>query len=413
MKFKLFCILIVACLGAYSQHSTEQAPPDYIRSILFFGKGDDQFPIVQLGERITLAFDDISAEEADYYYRIVHCDYNWEPSAIPKNQYLSGNDNQRISDYSNSFNTIQSYSHYSLSIPNQDCSLNLSGNYKLEIYDEYDDLVFDRRFVVYTPQVSVGVAIKRSRDLEFVEEKQVVQLQINTLELKIPNPKRDIKVVILQNYQWQDAIKNIPPQYTIGNALMYKYDKLTSFWGGNEYLNFDSKDIRANTNSIQKVYLEDAFHHLLYVNKSRANEPYTYFPDINGSFVIRTLQGKNPHLEGEYTNVHFGLEAKNIYQLKNIYVVGKFNNYLCTEENKLTYNKNEGILESIIPIKQGFYNYKYVVLNKDGSRSNLVGGNFFQTENNYTVLVYFRKFGDLHDSVVGTGQANATNIRSN
>ncbi|MCV6630434.1 MAG: DUF5103 domain-containing protein [Flavobacteriaceae bacterium] len=413
MKLKLFFLFTLSFCMLCAQNLVEQEAPDYIRSILFFGNNEDQFPIVQIGESINLAFDDLSAEEADYYYKISHRDYNWKPSNIPKTQFLNGNDNQRIINYKNSFNTIQSYSHYKLSIPNQDCSLKISGNYLLEIYDEYDELLFTRGFVVYTPQTSVGVSLKRSRNLAHIDKKQVVQFQINTLDLQIPNPKKDIHVVILQNYQWYNAIRNIRPQYTIGNTLIYKYDKETSFWGGNENLYFDSKDIRATANAIQKVYLDQEFHHLLFVNKTRADQPYTYFPDINGSFVIRTLQGKNQHLEGEYSNIHFGLELHDKYNLKEIYVVGKFCNYKLQEENKLTYNREEGFLETIIPLKQGFYNYRFVIKNLDGSRSNLIGGDFFQTENQYTVLVYFRKFGDLHDSIVGVGQANASNIRTN
>ncbi|MCK0161853.1 type IX secretion system plug protein domain-containing protein [Allomuricauda sp. F6463D] len=395
----------------FSQVMEEINPPDNIKSVVFKGPTDDQFPVIELGESMTLEFDDLTANEQDYYYKIFHCDYDWTPSQLLKSQYLSGMDNQRIVDYENSYTTLQPYSNYRLTIPNENTGLKVSGNYVLEIYNSYGDLQFSRRFVVYRNAVTVEGNIRRSRDFEYINTKQVVQFNINTAGFNVVNPKREIKVAILQNHHWPSALYNITPQFTIGTELVYKYDTETSFFGGNEYLNFDTKDLRSPTFAISNIEMRDVYHHYLFTNEYRYDKEYTYFPDINGDFVVRTLQGDDVSREAEYSKVHFSLPYTDLIGLDDVYVIGKFNNYALDEQNKMIFNEENGKFETALTIKQGFYNYKYVVQKQDGSIDpNLVSGNFHFTENNYLILVYYRDFGKLYDSIIGIGSLNSRNI---
>ncbi|MEM9647874.1 MAG: DUF5103 domain-containing protein [Bacteroidota bacterium] len=404
-----FCFFMVS--GLLAQVQEEVNPPSNIKTIVFRGPTEDQFPVMKLGESITLEFDDLTASEQDYYYKIIHCDYDWTPSQLLKSQYLVGADNQRIIDYENSYNTLQPYSNYRLTIPNQNVGLKVSGNYLIEIYNMHGELQFSRRFVVYRDLVRVGGTIKRSRDFNYLNEKQVVQFRINTAGFPVVNPKREIKVAILQNHFWPSALYNIKPQFTIGTELVYKYDQETSFFGGNEFLNFDTKDLRSPTFAISKVEFKDLYHHYLFTNEYRYDQTYTYFPDINGDFVVRTLQGEDVSREAEYSKVHFSLPYSNEIGLDKVYVFGKFNNYALEEENQMTFNEETGKMEVTFPIKQGFYNYKYVLERQDGSvELNHIGGNFHFTENNYLILVYYRDFGDMYDSIIGIGSVNSRNI---
>jgi len=406
----LFLFSLMAS-SVFGQVKKEINPPKNIKSIVFKGPTEDQFPVIQLGESMTLEFDDLSANEQDYYYKIFHCNYDWTPSQLLKSQYLSGTDNQRIVDYENSYSTLQPYSNYRLTIPNDNVGLKVSGNYILEIYNSYGDLQFSRRFVVYKDAVTVTGAVKRSRDFNYINTKQVVQFSINTAGFNVVNPKQEIKVAILQNHHWPTALYNIKPQFTIGTELVYKYDEETSFFGGNEYLNFDTKDLRSPTFAISSIEMQDVYHHYLFTNEYRYDKEYTYFPDINGDFLVRTLQGDDASREAEYSKVHFSLPYNNIIGLNNVYVIGKFNNYELSEENKMTFNEENGKFETTLTMKQGFYNYKFVVQKEDGSIDpNLVSGNFHFTENNYLILVYYRDFGDVYDSIIGIGSVNSRNI---
>ncbi|WP_394750873.1 type IX secretion system plug protein [Spongiimicrobium salis] len=395
----------------FAQVQEEVNPPENIKSIVFKGPTDDQFPIVQLNESFTLQFDDILANEQDYYYKIVHCDYDWTPSDLLRSQYLSGMDNQRIIDYENSYTTLQPYSNYRLTIPNSNTRLRVSGNYLIEIYNSYDELQFSRRFVVYKNLVQVGATVKRTRDFNYLNEKQVVQFKINAADFRLVNPKKEVKIAILQNYHWPTTRYGIKPQFTVGNELIYRYDTETSFFGSNEFLNFDTKDLRVPTAIISAVELKDLYHHYLFTDRYRRDLEYTYYPDINGDFVVRTLQGDDVSREAEYSKVHFSIPYTPELGLNNVYVFGKYNNYDLNDENRMTYNESTGLMEAELLFKQGFYNYKYVVQQEDGTIDlNTISGNFHFTENNYLILVYYRNFGDMFDSIIGIGSANSRDI---
>lgn len=407
---KLFFLLFLVH-GIFAQVQEEVNPPENIKTIIFKGPTEDQFPVVQLGESMTLEFDDLTASEQDYYYTIIHCDYDWTPSQLLKSQYLAGTDNQRIIDYENSYTTLQPYSNYRLTIPNENVDLKVTGNYVLEIHNSYGELQFSRRFVVYRDAVTVAGVVKRSRDFNFLNEKQVVQFTINTGGFPVVNPKNEVKVAILQNHFWPTALYNIKPQFTIGTELVYKYDKETAFFGGNEFLNFDTKDLRSPTFAISRIEMGQVYNHYLFTNEYRNDRPYTYFPDINGDFVVRTLQGDDVSREAEYSKVHFSLPYSNQIGLDNVYVTGKFNNYALEDENRMTYNEESGKFELTLMIKQGFYNYRYEVERQDGTvEPNFVSGNFHFTENNYLILVYYRDFGDMYDSIIGIGSVNSATI---
>ncbi|WP_298506207.1 DUF5103 domain-containing protein [uncultured Maribacter sp.] len=412
MRHLFFIImLLLSSLKTISQTIEEVSEPYNIRSIIFKGPTEDQFPLLKLGNPIYLEFDDLLANEQDYYYKIIHCNYDWSKSSLLKSQYLKGVDNQRITNYENSYSTLQPYSNYQLTIPNENVKLKVSGNYILEIYNNDYELQFSRRFVVYTDLVTVGATVKRSRDFNFLNEKQVVQFNINTTNYAVVNPKKEIKVTILQNYHWPTAINNIAPQFTLGSELVYKYDKETSFFGGNEFYNFDTKDLRAPTAAIAKIELNDLYNHYLFSNVHRSKRPYSYYPDVNGDFVVRTLQGRNSSREAEYTKVHFSLPYTEELALDDVYIYGKHNNYSINEDNIMTYNEKNGMMEGTLALKQGFYNYKYIIKRKDGTIDlNTICGNFHNTENNYTILVYYRVFGELYDSVIGVGSANSRSI---
>ncbi|MEN1784477.1 MAG: DUF5103 domain-containing protein [Bacteroidota bacterium] len=408
--FKHFSWLFFG-LPLVAQVQEEVEPPSHIKTIIFTGPTEDQFPMLTLNESLQLTFDDLTANEQDYYYKIIHCDYDWQPSQLLKSQYLEGVDNQRIIDYGNSLTTLQPYSNYRLTIPNAQVALKVTGNYVLEIYNTYNELQFSRRFIVYKNLVRVGATIKRSRDFTYLNEKQVVHFTINTAGFPVVNPKQEIKIALLQNYMWPSARYNIKPQFTIGNELVYRYDQETAFYGGNEFLNFDTKDLRSPTFAVARIDFKELYHHYLFPNEFRNNQKYTFFPDINGDFVVRTLQGDDVAREAEYTEVHFTLPYDPILDLNDVYVIGKYNNYALTDENRMVYNEETGNMELVHLFKQGFYNYKYVVQKEDGTVDlNTVSGDFHFTENTYHVLVYYRDFGEMYDSIIGIGTANSSEI---
>ncbi len=394
----------------------EKVEPSYISTIQFRGSTDlSQLPIIRLGERLQLSFDALNGNEEDFYYKITHHDFDWSPSDLAKSEYLDGFDDVRINTYENSLNTLQIFSHYTLTIPNRDTrALLKSGNYLLSIFKSNGDLLFTRRFLVVENIASVGVEIKRSRDLKVINEKQVVQFSINSPNLLLINPKQTVKTMVLQNSNMKTAITNLVPQYTMGNELIYKYDKEAAFGGGNEFLAFDNKDVRSATNGIRSVGLSDLYENYLFTDIPRYNRPYTYNPDINGNFVVRNVDAQNQNIEAEYVRMHFNLQYYDDLGDKEIHLYGNFNNWTIDGSTYMEYDPQSDSYRNARLFKQGFYNYKYVVVNRDGSiDEGAVGGDFWQTENDYSVIVYFRDLGARYDRIIGTGFANSTNINNN
>ena len=406
-------VLIFIVTSAIAQSEVEVIPPYNIKTVSFLQNNQNVVPLFELRAGFLFQFDDLFGNEANYYYEIVHCDYNWVPTNIPKQEYLKGFDGQRIQEYQNSLNTLQIYSHYKLPIPNQFTQLLLSGNYVLKILDENKEVVLSRKFILYEDLVTIPIQIKRARTANYLEYKHNIEFSVKSQLINFQNPLKNVKVVLLQNGQFNTAIKNIAPQYTIGNELIYRYDTQTQFWAGNEFLYFDNNDIRAAGNNVSRIDSSNGIYNSnLYTNNARANYPYSVAPDVNGNFVVRNIRAEKNEIEADYAWVYFSLSAPAFMANKDIYITGMFNNYSLSPEYKMDFNVKQNTYEKAVLIKQGFTNYQYQVADAKGTidAENAIDGNFWQTENDYSILVYYRENTDRYDRVIGKATANSTII---
>ena len=410
---KQFPFLLIYTNMIFGQTVQETNDASFIKSVVFKSKNDKfQLPIVALGEVFELSFDDLNADERNYYYRIKYFNHDWTPTSLFQSEFMRGFDNIRIENYRTSFNTLQPYTNYKLKLPNEETKFLLSGNYILEVYDDDDILIFSRRFLIYENKVDVGAAVYRSRDLTFYQTHQCIQFSINPEAGKfLRDPENLIHTVILQNEQWNSAITDIKPQYFNGNRLEYRYQKKTRFEGGNEYLFFDTKDIRSTGSNVGSVELNRLYETYLNTNFLRRGYPYSFNADINGDFFIRTLEGSEDEaIEADYSWVHFSLSAPKFLEGQEVYIYGKFNNYQLTDENKMYFNPGLEIYEGIILLKQGFYNYKYVAKSSDQLLTNSLSDSHALTENRYLILVYYSEFGTRNDALIGIGKASSFEI---
>lgn len=398
--------------STFAQRNVQEKTESFIKSASFMKGNQGSIPFYRLGEAITFEFDDLAGNESNYYYRVLPYNYDWTPSSLRLNEYLDGMENQRIQAYENSFNTLQPYSHYRLTIPNASYKITKSGNYILELYDDQDEVVIRRKFILYEQIVSIGAQVKRTRNLDEIERKQNLEFAIQLGENQYQNPTQNIKVALFQNARWDAYISNIPPQYTLGTELIYKYNKETQFWGSNEYLNFDNSDIKMVNNNIVKTNADaGVYSTYLYTNIARKNKPYTFFPDLNGAFFPRNLFREKPTVEADYSWVYFKLDPLTNDPKKRYYITGMFNNYELTPDNLMEYNSQTKLYEKALLVKQGFTNYNYTTLvNGVIAPSEAVDGNFYQTENHYQILVYYRGTLDQYDRVIGYAIANSENI---
>lgn len=391
-------ILLMFCVTANTQN---------IRSIQLRPLQENNFSaIVPLGTILELSFDDLDADAKDYAYKIEHMTHDWKKSRLLSSQYVDGFDENTIIDVTNSFNTFQSYSHYKVRIPNINTVITKSGNYLLSVLNDDDEVVFTRRFVLYENLTTIGVQVIRSRNAKTVNTQQTVEFSVNHPNLRINNPSQEVNVVLLKNENWNDKITDLQPTFFNQNQLKYTYTNKTNFWGGNEYLNFDSKFIRNKSINIVRIERRDIFHHYLYPYTYNPFLTYRFNPDINGQFVIRTLEGADSDTEADYAMMHFTLYKDEPFIDKEVYVYGAFNNFDVEEETKMEYDFEDNSYKANILFKQGFYNYTFATRDNYGNvNTNDVNGSFFQTENQYTVITYFKPFGSLYDRVIGVGTA--------
>ena len=402
-------VLLTALFLSFKFIFSQSINPDHVKSISFQKQNENKFSNIFVGtinEKFSLSFDILSGLEHDLYYVIEHCDFNWEKSQLIKSEYIQGFDDVKIDNYSSSFNTYQIYTHYNISFPNSNTSFKKSGNYIIKIIDEYGDEIFRRKFILYENLVTVQTEIKRSREIEFINEKQVVNFEINPINIQLNNPSKTVKVKVFKNNELNYSVDNIKPQYNMGRKLIYKYDKELSFWGGNEYLFFENKFVRNTSINIRGFDLEDIYSNFLYEDFSRKNRKYTYNPDINGGFLFNVNNSSNAEFEADYVNIHFYLQKPQAFDLENkIYVVGDFNNYQISDEYLMEYNSRYNLFELVLKLKQGFYNYKYIAVNQEKKIIHgEISGNFDETENEYNVIVYYRNYGERFDRVVGVGK---------
>ena len=338
--------LFFPCL--YGQTAVEQDPPFNIKTLSFVQNGRNVIPFFKLGDLFEFQFDDLYSDEADYYYTITHYTFDWsEPSNISKAEYLTGLDNQRIITYQNSFNTLQLYSHYKQVFPNKFNQITKSGNYLLTVLNDENEVVFSRKFVVYEEGIQVGLSVRRTRDFETIDAKQNIELTLNYGDKILQNPIQNVKVTLLQNGNWNTSISGIKPQYTLGSELIYRYNKETQFWGGNECYTLDNKIIRSTNNTVAKVTSGDQIYNTyLYTNTPRNKSIYTYFPDINGNFFVQNINSNYPETEADYSWVYFSLALPPVPD-KNIYIAGMFTNYSLSEEAKMEYNTTSQRYEKV------------------------------------------------------------------
>jgi hypothetical protein len=413
IKKYLFALLSLLSITYTIAQEKEVNPPYNIKTISFVQNGQNTVALFLLGDTFQLQFDDLHGSEDNYYYKITHCDYDWKPSQLSRNEYLGGFDDQRIQDYTNSLNALQIYSHYRVSFPNRLTQLKVSGNYIISIVNEDKEVVFSRKFIIYEDLVSVPMQVKRARNVNDAQYKHNMDFAVKSNTIAFQSPLNNVKVILMQNGRFDTSISNIKPMYTIGNDLIYKYDAETQFWAGNEYLFFENKNIRAANNSIARVDSNGGLYSCyLYTNNTRASKSYTYWPDINGNYFINNISADNNEIEADYAWIYFSLSAPAYYQKDPIYVTGMFNNYVLSDENKMDYNEKKGVFEKAIMVKQGFTNYCYTIANSKGKidNENAIDGNFWQTENNYHAIIYYRENNQRYDRVIGKGVATSTEI---
>jgi len=364
-------------------------------------------PILELNshESLKLSFDDLGEEQVNYHYTIIHCTAKWEDSELSPPDYIVGFTDNQITEYAYSFNTLKSFTHFNLEIPNEEMKLTLSGNYLIKVYEEDkpDEPVITKRFMVVESRVTVLPRVRKATLINDKNYKQEVDFTIRHEGYSIYNPYGEIYVVIQQNGRWDNLVEGLAPVFVRDNELIYDYDQDNVFNGCNEFRNFEFKSFRFQSEFIKAYEFDSAGNHVyLYNEKPRSFLRYSSHSDINGRMFIRNDEGKDSEIEADYALVHFTLPYEAPMINGNIYVYGALTNWGYSTASQLKYNYKKFAYELTMPLKQGYYEYMYVYL-EDGKKSGdatLIEGSHYDTENEYTIYVYNTSASDNYNRLI-------------
>lgn len=371
-------------------------------------------------DKLKLTFDDLNLDLKYYHYTIIHCNANWQPSDLVQKQYLAGNFDDDIKNYKYSLSSGTQYINYSIEFPNEFITPLVSGNYILKVYNGYnsDEVVITRRFMVVNNKVEIKPTVKEATNVTERFARQEVDFTVNHQNTPILNPYDNIKVVLMQNYRWDNAITGLVPRYINGTLLDYNYEEENVFDGSNEFRNFDIKSLISQTINIKRIQYEEKDKLLhVYINddENRSFKRYLSMPDLNGNYLIKKDESlTDSDIEAIYVKVHFSLKQYPALKEGNVYIFGKLTDWKFKEEFKMKYDTLNNVYEQDVLLKQGYYNYMYCVV-KDGSKNKgdltHYEGTYFETENDYTILVYYRNPVLYYDELIGIQTFNS--IRRN
>lgn len=412
----LLLILTIFPLLFFGQGYIENKTFDYgIRTPLAFPLNNPTgYPMIELNSNTPLEFhfDYMGEEREDFRFAVYHCDHNWNISDLNPVEYLSGFQWQDIFDVEYSFNTQIEFLHYSFQFPNEMSKPIRSGNYGVIVYqgdDPFQRQALTYRVLIYESLVGIEGSVVNSSMVGERFKKQEIDFTINTGGYYMPAVQTDLHVTIIQNGQWSTAIQNLKPTFVKTGELIFDYNGPNNFDGGNEWRAFEVKSTKfAGINVEQILLMDDGWHIFLRNDLINGTRAYQTEYDLNGKFFIRNDLAENSFVEAEYVFVHFSLQSPTVSDAKIFLQTGE--SEFAANRMECTYNYQTKAYEGIFLLKQGYYNYKYKLLDLYHPKGDysLTEGNFFQTENDYHIIAYYydRQLG--MDRLIGVSALNST-----
>ena len=407
----------------FTQGNVDVIKMPNISGVKVFMRGDQMaYPLLTLNsaDQFELHFDDLDGRVKNYYAGFELCNADWTPANLSTFDYIKGFSNVRLNQYRVSSIAFTKYIHYQAILPDRNSTPTKSGNYLLKVYMDGDTskLAFTRRVLVVERISDIAAQILQPFNSEIFRTHQKVQFSVSKSQMNIVNPQQQIKAVILQNNRWDNAITGLKPTFIRGNMLEFNTENEAVFPAGKEFRWVDLRSFRFRGNHVAKtVYDRNNTEIFIEPDAERSNQRYINFKDFNGHYYIASTDTDNPWWQGDYGQVHFTFIPTNNqpYVNKKVYLVGEFNMYNTNDTSAMVYNAGQGLYEKTLLLKQGYYSYTFVT--KDAGNRKATGsteqtdGNFWETENDYTILLYYRSIAGRHDELVGAATINSLNSR--
>ena len=383
-----------------------------IQTVLLHPKDDPLgYPMIMLNDRkqLQLRFDVIGDVAYVYQYTIVHCTHDWKASALQPREYIEGFDDDQISSFAFSLNTLTPYVHHSLLFPGTQLRPKISGNYILVVFDRSmtaGNILLTRRFMVVDPRVSISATVpQHPRNPEYGRTHQQLDVEVRSRGFFGGQPANSFFLTIVQNRRQDNLKQGLQPTHTFSDRLTYEYRNETVFEGANQWRNFDMKSFRYQSERLQRIITEpNHFTVKLWNDERRHRQVYKSEPDIFGQRLIHARQDQETHTEGDYAWVEFFLRYDAPVTHGDVYIIGALNDGKLDARNKMQYNFGARGYELSLFLRQGYYNYLYVIkeIGDQAASTELTEGNHWDTLNEYLLLFYYRQPGTSHDQLIGS-----------
>ena len=396
---KSLIILFLQLLACYA-HAGNCIYVDRVRSLTSIVNGDwMNRPVMELGsgDRMLIGFDELSHDYHRFVYRLEHCEADWTPSDdLFESEWLEGFNGNPIEDYVNSINTTVLYTHYQLAIPNEQCRLKMSGNYRLTVYDEDEDneCVLKVEFYVVEPLMAIGMEATTNTDVDLNNSHQQLSVSVNYNTLHPTDIDEQLRMVVMQNWREDNARQNIRPDYIQGTGLSWQHNRQLIFDAGNEYHKFEVLDVSHTTMGLDRIDW-DGKNYQAYPFTATVRRNYLTDVDADGAFCIRNSNRTEINYTCDYVWVNYTLQSP--YQ-GDIYIDGHWTTDADRQHYRMTYDEQQQTYHASILQKQGYYSYQFLTADGGIPASE---GSFYQTENRYQVLVYYKGSGERTWRLVG------------
>jgi hypothetical protein len=414
--FLLWMLLLPFSITGTAQPADKIIKPNIHSVKLHVYNNQMGYPIIRLNsnDRLELHFDDLDADVKYYSYTFILCNADWTPAQLSQFDYMKGFSNVRINTYRNSSIALTRYTHYMAEVPDRNTAPTRSGNYLLKVFTNGDtsQIAFTKRFLVVDNRISAGATIVQPFNATYFKTHQKVQFQVNVQNIKPTNIFQQIKVVLLQNNRWDNAIVNMQPTFIRQNILEYNTENEGLFQAQKEWRWVNLSSLRLQTDRIEKGDYTNKGQTLYVKPEGERNSfRYMYYRDANGMYQLTNMEQNNPYWQGDYATTWFRFSPPDAqpYPDKDVYLFGELTNYEIAERNRMQFNKENGLYENKQFLKQGFYDYIYLLRDKKTGKldASVTEGNWWETENNYTILVYYRPLGGRADELVCISQVNS------
>ena len=381
-----------------------------IKSLQVRLDGDDfasPIAILNTDDRIRIDFDHLAEDREYFRYSLTHCNASWVPSGLIESEFLDGFNEGTIDNYDFSRATTVHYVHYSLTIPNEQVAPKLSGNYLLKIYreDDPDETLLQCRFMISEQTTPIRVGASSQTDIDYNKAHQQLSIYVDTEQSAIDDPFNDMIVIINQNGRLDNEIAIRQPLKMQGSTVVFEHQQPLIFDAGNEYRRFETvSDTYPGMGVAEIEYFNPYYHYRLHTAERRDDEPYTYDQTQHGRYFIREYNSSNSDTDADYGVVHFTLDYPDTPGAM-IFLDGDFTQRRFDDNSRMLFNPSTGLYERSMLLKQGAYNYQYLIVPPGARRgfTNAIEGDKYQTINEYSVRVYHRRKGEQYDRLIGFG----------